>query len=203
MKGLYASMGQPGGASLNGAPAGSPSTHVTINGLLVPNTDYPSPTYDSAEHGHFKPCRMIGVPIYIEDEDGNVFTNGAYSELRLLIKRLFRDLVGHSLDSETWGSSGTHATRYVYSEVYKAFPVLAKCQAHFRLHVLLTRMYPDFTRLDVTKAAREAVKQENVDAAIPEGSTSSKKRQTASTSQARSSKRTKHTRKYPDQPAHS
>ncbi|KAH9851447.1 hypothetical protein C2E23DRAFT_714476, partial [Lenzites betulinus] len=103
------------------------------------------------------------VPTYLEDEHGDVFSRGAYDELRQLLKRLFHTLLSHSLAPATWGSRNTHATRYIQAETYKVFPVLAKCQAHYRLHTLITRMYPDFVRHYLKPATGGVKNEENSD----------------------------------------
>ncbi|KAI0356736.1 hypothetical protein OH77DRAFT_231575 [Trametes cingulata] len=140
------------------------SRFTTVSGLRVPLDDIPSPEYDKNKHGKFRfwsadqwtpyssngalshEAKKHGVPIFLEDENGDVFTPYHYTELCKLVKRLFQTLAQHSLAPPTWGARTVHAYRYMQYEVYKSFPVLAQCQGHFRLHVLLTNMYPSFTR---------------------------------------------------------
>lgn len=161
---LHASHGQSNLAGVGG-PAFSPS-HVTVNGLLVPNEDIPSPVYDKEQHGKFRfwtsddwapyaqggakadfATSADGVPLYLENEDGNTFAPDTHMELRKLVKQILATVFFHHLNPVSWGKAGTHVTRYVLSEIYKVFPVLAKCRGHFRVHTLLTRMYPDYKKL--------------------------------------------------------
>ncbi|KAI0349236.1 hypothetical protein OH77DRAFT_1328318 [Trametes cingulata] len=149
------------------------SRFTTVEGLRVPLDDLPSPAYDIAKHGRFRfwsadqwtpfsgngaqshEARKDGVPIFLEDENGDVFTPYRYTELCKLVKRLFQTLAQHSLAPATWGTRTVHAYRYMQHEVYKSFPVLAQCQGHFRLHILLTQMYPNFTRYYLNAAIKK------------------------------------------------
>ncbi|KAI0823243.1 hypothetical protein BC628DRAFT_1325603, partial [Trametes gibbosa] len=138
---------------------------ANIRGLLVPTSDIASPKYDPEEHSKYKfwspeswapystggrksdmATSPEGVPIYLEDATGNVFTPAAYAELRSVTKRLFCTLADHGLAPPTWRSRNIHASRYMQAELYKSFPTLAHCEGHFRVHALITRMYPDFVR---------------------------------------------------------
>ncbi|KAI0323898.1 hypothetical protein GY45DRAFT_1263856 [Cubamyces sp. BRFM 1775] len=147
--------------------------HFTvIHGLEVPTDDITSPTFDETKHHqyrfwrgkdwapyaqggiHAQEAAFDGVPIYLEDEDGRVFTPPQYAELRKLITTLLQTLAMHKLAPESWGKRTIHASRYVQYETYKRFPSLAQCEAHFRLNTLLTRMYPDFHKSHQAKVVK-------------------------------------------------
>ncbi|KAJ3011335.1 hypothetical protein NUW54_g2209 [Trametes sanguinea] len=146
---------------------------TVVQGLQVPTDDIPSPVYDPEKHGKLRfwsadqwhpfsghgprsrEARKDGVPIFLENEDGSVFTQYRYAELCALIKTLLQTLARHSLAPATWGARTTHAERYIQHEVYKSFPVLANCQGHFRLHALLTLMYPAFARYRLANVKKE------------------------------------------------
>ncbi|KAH9858859.1 hypothetical protein C2E23DRAFT_23664 [Lenzites betulinus] len=193
-------------------PGNSSPAHVKVNGLLVPNADIPSPKYDKDSHENFRfwtagdwapyttgnsksehAMSSDGVPIYLEDDEGNVFSSVTYADLRNLVKRLFRTLADHSLAPSTWGTRNAHAARYIQCEIYKVFPVLAQCTGHFRVHALVTRMYPDFVRY---RKGNEPLKQEdtldsscNADVALPK---SKGKHKIPGPPSQRAAKRSKH-----------
>ncbi|CDO76165.1 hypothetical protein BN946_scf184740.g8 [Trametes cinnabarina] len=158
---------------------------ATVSGLRVPLDDIPSPVYDTTKHGKFRfwsadqwtpfsgsgakshEAKKDGVPIFLEDENGKVFSTYKYSELCQLVKGLFQTLAQHSLAPATWGTRTVHAYRYMQHEVYKSFPVLVQCQGHFRLHVLLTQMYPNFARYHLTPAVKKEYTDDDSDSTTP------------------------------------
>ncbi|KAI8989617.1 hypothetical protein BD414DRAFT_414229, partial [Trametes punicea] len=161
------SSGIPAHVSSGNLTAASTSTHVLVNGLSVPNSDSPSPEYDKAAHAQFKKVDTEhGVPVYLEDEDGKVFSPMLYHELREHIKRILRTLSDHGLAPPTWGQRNIHASRFAQQEIYKAYPVLAKCQGHMRINNLITRMYPDFARYAL-RAVKNEDSKEPISSTVP------------------------------------
>ncbi|CDO70603.1 hypothetical protein BN946_scf184656.g18 [Trametes cinnabarina] len=101
--------------------------------------------YSSRHHLH-EFALEGGVPRFLENLDGTVIDKKTYEDLRSVVKTVFQELQDNGQAPETWSKRNVTALRFMHAQVYAHFPQVRECDNHWKIDVLCTRMYPDFTR---------------------------------------------------------
>ncbi|CDO75333.1 hypothetical protein BN946_scf184966.g1 [Trametes cinnabarina] len=101
--------------------------------------------YSSRHHLH-EFALEGGVPRFLENLDGTVIDKKTYEDLRSVVKTVFQELQDNGQAPETWSKRNVTALRFMRAQVYAHFPQVRECDNHWKIDVLCTRMYPDFTR---------------------------------------------------------
>ncbi|KZV78034.1 hypothetical protein EXIGLDRAFT_784389, partial [Exidia glandulosa HHB12029] len=97
---------------------------------------------------------------YLEDENGNLISRAEQESILESMRSVWRDLLNNpnALPPLTWGGAGAEARKKLCDYVIPLHPILALCQANWKVNSLATKYYPSWVQNHIPEDVKVRIK---------------------------------------------
>ncbi|KDQ57309.1 hypothetical protein JAAARDRAFT_47889 [Jaapia argillacea MUCL 33604] len=96
---------------------------------------------------------------HVEDWNGIVITASIAAGLRDYIRAELRGMDELEMLPDTWGKITLLALQHFRTKIYQGYPYLQLCENHWKLHAIMTKIYPNHPRKGSAVKAEEGSEQ--------------------------------------------